>query len=87
MLAVRTANGREERPNVTDVASEKKPSSNVTSIGRVSPEAAHHLEQIVRRRAYELYEQRGRQDGHAQADWFRAEEEILGTRLRRARVG
>lgn len=31
----------------------------------------------VRVRAYELYEQRGRQDGNDQDDWIRAEEEIL----------
>jgi hypothetical protein len=87
MLAVRTANRREEQATVANVPSEKKPSANVTSIGRASPQAAYHLEQIVRRRAYELYEQRGRRDGHAQEDWLRAEEEIQGTRLRRARVG
>ncbi len=34
------------------------------------------LEQI-RRRAYELYEQRGRQDGFHEQDWLQAETEIL----------
>jgi hypothetical protein len=34
------------------------------------------LEQQIRERAYELYEARGRQDGHEQEDWFRAKEEI-----------
>lgn len=34
------------------------------------------LEQI-RRRAYELYEQRGRHDGFHEQDWFQAESEIL----------
>jgi hypothetical protein len=43
------------------------------------------MEQIVRRRAYELYEQRGREDGHAQEDWMRAEAEVVGTALRRAK--
>jgi Protein of unknown function (DUF2934) len=42
-----------------------------------------HAEKIIRRRAYELYEERGRQDGHAEEDWLRAEAEILGTLLRR----
>jgi len=37
------------------------------------------LEEEVRRRAYELYEQRGRQDGAAEQDWFRAEEEVVTT--------
>jgi Protein of unknown function (DUF2934) len=42
-----------------------------------------HSEKIIRRRAYELYEKRGRQDGHAEEDWLRAEAEVLGTLLRR----
>jgi len=28
------------------------------------------------KRAYELYEQHGHQDGHANQDWFQAEQEI-----------
>ena len=31
----------------------------------------------IRRRAYELYEQRGRADGHALDDWVEAEAEVL----------
>jgi hypothetical protein len=31
--------------------------------------------ELVRRRAYELYVQRGMEDGHAEEDWLRAEEE------------
>jgi hypothetical protein len=42
-----------------------------------------HAAKIIRRRAYELYEKRGRQDGHAEEDWQRAEAEVLGTLLRR----
>jgi len=34
------------------------------------------LEQRIRNRAYELYEARGREDGHAVDDWLRAEEQI-----------
>ncbi len=33
----------------------------------------------IRRRAYELYEQRGRVDGFALDDWLQAEGEIPGT--------
>jgi hypothetical protein len=32
----------------------------------------------IAQRAYELYEQRGRQDGHEEDDWLQAEREILG---------
>jgi hypothetical protein len=34
------------------------------------------LEQRIRNRAYELYEARGREDGHAVDDWLRAEQQI-----------
>ncbi len=34
------------------------------------------LQQQIRRRAYELYEQRGRQDGHDLDDWLQAESEV-----------
>ncbi len=37
-----------------------------------------NVEEEVRRRAYELYEQRGRQDGMAEEDWLRAEAEVQG---------
>jgi len=34
-------------------------------------------EQLIRVRAYQLYEERGRRDGHDIEDWLRAEAEIL----------
>ncbi len=34
------------------------------------------LEDRIRARAYELYEQRGKEDGHALEDWLRAEAEL-----------
>lgn len=48
------------------------------------PPAAFHsngdLEEQIRQRAYELYEQEGRQDGRDQEYWLRAEAEIRGRR-------
>jgi len=41
------------------------------------------LEQIAQR-AYELYEARGREDGHDLEDWLRAEAEIMGEAARGA---
>ena len=38
------------------------------------------VEERIRQRAYELYEQEGRQDGRDQEYWFRAEAEIRGRR-------
>ncbi len=43
-----------------------------------------NLEEQIRCRAYELYEQRDREDGHDVDDWLRAEAEIIGTNLRTA---
>ena len=37
-------------------------------------------EDEIRSRAFELYEQRGRQEGHDIEDWLRAEEEISKVR-------
>ena len=37
-------------------------------------------EETTRKRAYELYAERGMEDGHDLEDWFRAEEELLGKR-------
>ena len=49
-----------------------------------SPEARKHtlpipinVEEEIRRRAYELYEQRGCTPGHEHEDWFVAEREVL----------
>lgn len=42
--------------------------------------ASVNLEEEIRRRAYELYELRGREDGYAEEDWTRAERELLARR-------
>ncbi|HZQ23419.1 MAG TPA: DUF2934 domain-containing protein [Terriglobales bacterium] len=36
-----------------------------------------NIEEEIRRRAYELYQERGYADGHASDDWVRAEREVL----------
>ena len=45
-----------------------------------SPESTEYR---IRLRAYELYLERGQQEGHAEADWLRAEKEVLGTMAER----
>jgi len=45
--------------------------------------ASGDLEASIRARAYELYEQRGRQDGFAWDDWLQAELELLAKSQRR----
>jgi hypothetical protein len=42
------------------------------------------IEQQIQQRAYELYEQRGRTDGHDLDDWLQAECEIKGTQANAA---
>jgi Protein of unknown function (DUF2934) len=42
------------------------------------------LENQISLRAYELYEARGRKDGHEQEDWLRAQEEITSKKGRTA---
>jgi hypothetical protein len=42
------------------------------------------LEDQIRRRAYEIYEERGREHGHDLDDWLRAEAEITGTSVKAA---
>ena len=45
---------------------------------RSAKSASSNAEERIRRRAYELYDQRGRVDGFALDDWLQAEAEILG---------
>jgi len=59
----------------------KKPSTAVTR----EPHELE-LENQISLRAYELYEARGREDGHEQEDWLRAEEEITSKKVRTASV-
>ena len=44
---------------------------------RLSVVSSDHVgEEIIRKRAYELYQERGMEDGHDVEDWLRAEEEV-----------
>lgn len=49
-----------------------------TSAKARRPAAQDNTEEEIRRRAYELYEARGREDGHDVEDWLEAEAEITG---------
>ncbi len=53
-----------------------RPTSDPTpsDTGLRSPE----LEEQIRRRAFDFYEQRGRQEGHDVDDWLQAEAELAG---------
>jgi hypothetical protein len=56
---------------------EKKPSTLAPKSDE--PTVLIPIEQQIQKRAYELYEQRGRTDGHELEDWLRAEGEIKRT--------
>jgi hypothetical protein len=40
------------------------------------------IEEVIRRRAYQLYVEGGRREGHAKEDWLRAEREVFGSACR-----
>jgi len=48
-------------------------------MAKVQPQ---NLEEQIRQRAYELYESRGRVDGHQLEDWLQAETEITQRKTR-----
>lgn len=60
--------------------------------GRKAVSAVHNelanlsasIDEVIRHRAYELYEERGREDGRDLEDWFRAEAEIAQKKTRTA---
>jgi len=47
------------------------------------PDPSSDIEECIRQRSFELYEQRGRVDGFALDDWLQAEAEILGAQKQR----
>jgi hypothetical protein len=53
----------------------KKPPATVTS-------EPQELEDRIRARAYQLYEARGRDNGHDLEDWLRAEKEVTERKVR-----
>ena len=63
---------------------EKKPSTLAPKSDE--PTVLIPIEQQIQKRAYELYEQRGRTDGHELDDWLQAECEIKRTQTNAATV-
>ena len=61
---------------------EKKPSTLAPKSDE--PTVLIPIEQQIQKRAYELYEQRGKTDGHDLDDWLQAECEIKGTQANAA---
>ena len=49
---------------------------------RATESPVDDIREQVNRRAFELYEQRGRQDGHDLEDWLQAESELVQQRTK-----
>ncbi|HVH85228.1 MAG TPA: DUF2934 domain-containing protein [Terriglobales bacterium] len=66
----------------TSSAAENKSSNNAPFTSRATDTSVHPSvsEEQIRRRAYELYMQRGGRGGSHTDDWFRAEAELRGRR-------
>ena len=63
---------------------EKKPSTLAPKSDE--PTVLIPIEQQIQKRAYELYEQRGRTDGNELDDWFQSERDIKRTRANAAKA-
>jgi hypothetical protein len=46
-----------------------------TPVTKQAPQLPDQIQEQIRQRAYQLYEQRGREDGHDLDDWLTAESE------------
>ena len=65
---------------------EPQATSTVAETGEVSVRSSAR-EEDIRRRAYEIYLERGEQPGRDLDDWLQAERELEGGVLRRAQAG
>jgi len=54
----------------------KIPTAPTSKVNKQTSEPKIDLQEQIRLRAYELYEQRGREDGHDLDDWLHAESEV-----------
>ena len=54
-----------------------KPSPDSKDKPTISNAPSHNQAEIIRQRAHELYEARGREEGHDLDDWLQAEAEIV----------
>jgi Protein of unknown function (DUF2934) len=73
---------QEERIDRRPEEIEKKPSTLAPKSDE--PTVLIPIEQQIQQRAYDLYEQRGRTDGHELDDWLQAECEIKGSQANAA---
>ena len=70
--------------NVASIESGSKPRPETEKISPAASQNGASLEERIRARAYELYQERGYLDGFAEQDWLRAEEELKGRAAKRS---
>ncbi|HYH00309.1 MAG TPA: DUF2934 domain-containing protein [Terriglobales bacterium] len=68
---------RARTKKTTEPKSESKPVAATTSAVTTVTTRSVDLQDAIRERAYEIYEQRGGQHGADMEDWIRAEREII----------
>ena len=67
---------RAKKTNNNATTTTEKPKSTLAVMEPLTREN-RNLEEVIRVRAYQLFEERGRSHGHHQEDWLRAEQEVL----------
>jgi len=55
----------------------------ISPVKTQTTESLDDRQEQIRRRAFEIYEQRGREDGHDLEDWLQAESEVMAASLSR----
>lgn len=77
---------REKDTNSRNAAATiKKPARKAANpLPQPQTEILENMEDEVRQRAYELWEESGREDGRAQDHWLQAEAEVLARRNQRS---
>lgn len=58
----------------------RKRNNLLITLAEKSQDPSSTLENAIRKRAFELYRERGNADGYATEDWLRAEAEVLAAR-------
>ena len=67
-----------KKPTPISLVADPKPAAAASIASGIAgaTNAQPSIEEYIRRRAYELYLERGGQEGFAEADWLRAESEV-----------
>ena len=71
-------NGSRSTPERSAAGSNARPGSEKTGQTTQAARGAAADQGRIAQRAYELYEQRGRQEGQAVEDWLNAERQLVG---------